>query len=142
MSSKTLPLPHMRAFIPHHYPSGGGVPGTMQRERISIRERQFQFKLGSTLLKATDPISEVMIIMSIIIEFLCTNAQSCPTLCDPMDCSPPDSSVHGISQARILEWVAISSRGSSQPRDGTNLHLFNISCIGKWILLSLAPPGK
>ena len=39
-------------------------------------------------------------------------SQSCPTLCDPMDCSPPGSSVHGISQARILEWVAISfSRG-------------------------------
>ena len=35
-------------------------------------------------------------------------AQSCLTLCDPLDCSPPDSSVHGISQARILEWVAIS----------------------------------
>ena len=35
-------------------------------------------------------------------------AQSCPTLCDPMDCSPPVSSVHGISQARILEWVAVS----------------------------------
>ena len=45
-------------------------------------------------------------------------AQSCPTLCDPMDCSPPGSSVHGIFQARILEWVAISfSRGSSPPRD-------------------------
>ena len=43
-------------------------------------------------------------------------AQSCPTLCDPMDCSPPGSSVHGISQARILEWVAISySRVSSFP---------------------------
>ena len=41
-------------------------------------------------------------------------AQSCPTLCHPMDCSPPGSSVHGILQARILEWVAISfSRGSS-----------------------------
>ena len=40
--------------------------------------------------------------------------QSCPTLCDPVDCSPPGSSVHGILQARILEWVAISfSRGSS-----------------------------
>ena len=40
-------------------------------------------------------------------------AQSCPTLCDPMDCSPPGSSIHGILQARILEWVAISfSRGS------------------------------
>ena len=41
-------------------------------------------------------------------------AQSCLTLCDPVDCSPPDSSIHGILQARILEWVAISfSRGSS-----------------------------
>ena len=46
---------------------------------------------------------------------LCLAAQSCPTLCDPMDYSPPGSSVHGILQARILEWVAISySRGSSQ----------------------------
>ena len=42
----------------------------------------------------------------------CWVAQSCPTLCDPMDCSPPGSSVHGISQARILEWVAISSPGA------------------------------
>ena len=42
--------------------------------------------------------------------------QSCLTLGDPMDCSPPGSSVHGILQARILEWVAMpSSRGSSQP---------------------------
>ena len=38
----------------------------------------------------------------------CLVTQSCPTLCDPMDCSPPSSSVHGILQARILEWVAIS----------------------------------
>ena len=43
----------------------------------------------------------------------CTVVQSCPTLCDPMDCSPPISFVRGISQARILEWVAISfSNGS------------------------------
>ena len=49
-------------------------------------------------------------------------AQLCPTLCDPMDCSPPDSSVHGILQARILEWVAIPfSRCSSQPRDRTQV---------------------
>ena len=47
-----------------------------------------------------------------------TSLQSCCTLCDPMGCSLPGSSVHGIFQARILEWVAISSsRGSSQPRD-------------------------
>ena len=48
--------------------------------------------------------------------------QSCPTLCDPMDCSPSGSSVHRILQARILEWVAISfSRGSSRPRDRTQV---------------------
>ena len=52
--------------------------------------------------------------------------QSCPTLCDPMDCSLPAFSVHGILQARILEWVTISfSRGSSQPRDRTR-----VSCLG------------
>ena len=48
-------------------------------------------------------------------------AQSCPTLCDPVDCSPPGSPIHGISQARILEWVAISfSRGSSWSRNWTH----------------------
>ena len=51
--------------------------------------------------------------------------QSCPNLCNPMDCSLPRFSVHGIFQARIPEWVAISfSRGSSQPRDRTQ-----VSCI-------------
>ena len=52
-------------------------------------------------------------------------AQSCPTLCDPMDCSLPGSLVHGILQARILKWVSISfSRGSSRPSDRTQ-----VSCI-------------
>ena len=60
-------------------------------------------------------------------------AQSCPTLCDPTDCSPPGSSVHGVFQARILGWVAISSsRGSSQLRDQT--HVSCVSCIGRWSL--------
>ena len=49
-------------------------------------------------------------------------AQSCPTLCDPMSCSLPGSSVHGILQARILEWVAFPfSRGSSQAKDWTQV---------------------
>ena len=59
--------------------------------------------------------------------------QSCPTLCHPMDCGPPGSSVHWILQTRILEWVAMpSSRGSSWPRDQT--HVSYISCIGRWVL--------
>ena len=49
-------------------------------------------------------------------------AQSCPTLCDPVDCNLLGFSVHGILQARILEWIAISfSRGSSWPRDRTRI---------------------
>ena len=53
---------------------------------------------------------------------VCLVARSCPTLCDPLDCSLPSSSVHGIFQARLLEWVTISSsRGSSQPRDQTRV---------------------
>ena len=66
--------------------------------------------------------------------------QSCPTLCNAMDHSPPGFSVHGILQTRIQEWVAIpSSRGSSQPRDRT--HISQISC---WQAgsLPLAPTGK
>ena len=63
----------------------------------------------------------------------CVVAQSCLTLCDPMDCSPPGSSVYGILQAKILEWVAISfSRGSSRPRDW--IWVFHITgrCFTLW----------
>ena len=65
--------------------------------------------------------------------WLCSVAQLCLTLCDPMDCSPPGSSVHGIFQARILEWVAVSFSGvSSQPKDQT--HISCIYCIGRRII--------
>ena len=59
---------------------------------------------------------------------------SCVWLCvTPVDCSPPGSSVHGILQARPLEWVAMpSSRGSSWPRDRT--HISCVSCIVRWVL--------
>ena len=64
---------------------------------------------------------------------ICMCAQSCLNLREPMDCSPPGSSVHGISQARLLDCFAISySRGSSGTRHGT--HVSCVSCIGRWIL--------
>ena len=75
---------------------------------------------------------------------LCVCAQSlqlCLTLCDPMDYSLPGSSVHGILQARILEWVVnSSSRGFSRPRDWASISY--ISCIGRQALLPLVPAGK
>ena len=65
----------------------------------------------------------------------CSVAKLCPTLCDPMDCSPPGSSVRGISQARILEWVAISfCIVFSQPKDPTL-----ISCVSCTCSLPLSP---
>ena len=63
----------------------------------------------------------------------CKSLKLCPTLCGPVDCSLPGSSAHGIFQARILEWVAISySGGSFGPKGQTQV--FCVSCIGKRIL--------
>ena len=62
-------------------------------------------------------------------------AQSCPTLWDLVDCSLPGSSVHGILQARILEWAAISfSRGSSRPRDRTQVSHFGGRHFNLWAI--------
>ena len=73
------------------------------------------------------------IVLQVLGYVLCPVTQSCPTLYGPMDCSPPGSSVREISQARVLEWVAISfCRGSSRPRDWT--HSTCVSCIGRQIL--------
>ena len=64
-------------------------------------------------------------------------AQSFPTLIDPMDCSPPGSSVHGIFQARVLEWVAIPfSRASSRLRDQTQVSHIEVGSLPS------EPPGK
>ena len=74
-----------------------------------------QVRKRSTLLAVVSRLPKVQVLV----------AQWCPTLCDAMDCSLPGSSVHGIFQARILEWVAIPfSRRSSQPRNQTQ-----VSCI-------------
>ena len=79
-----------------------------------------------------------------LFSFSCMHAKSlhsCPTLCNPMACSPPGSSIHGILQARILEWVAMPSfMGSSQPRDQTQGSLMFPTLAGRF--LPLAPPGK
>ena len=71
---------------------------------------------------------------------VCLAAQSHPTLCDPVDCSPPGSSVHGTLQARILEWAATSfSRGASPPRIEPG-SLASPPLAGGFF--TAAPPGK
>ena len=65
--------------------------------------------------------------------------QLCPTLCDPMDYSLPGSSIHGIFQARVLEWAAtFFSRGSSWPRDRTQISCVSGRCFTLWA--TRAPP--
>ena len=93
---------------------------------ISGRGSGFWFQLPPLDLVFLPP----SLFLSLVICCCCLVFQSCPTLCYPMDYSPPGSSVHGIFQARTLEWVAVpSSRGSSRPGDQTP-----VSCIGRQIL--------
>ena len=96
-----------------------------------------KFLQAQTSQKGTKmPSSKEQHVCVCVCGFVCVCAkslQSCLSLCDPMNCSVPGSSVHGVHQARILHWVAIpSSRGSSQPTVPTCIPY--ISCIGMWVL--------
>ena len=103
---------------------------------MSCRGLTYPLKLDCISLPNHVPVTQMFFRVC-----MCARAKSCPTLCDPMGCSSPGSSVHGILQARILEWVAMSSpRGSSQPRDLTCVSF--ISCIGRQILYHSSHLGR
>ena len=70
----------------------------------------------------------------------CSVTQSCPTLCNPMDCTPPGSPIHEILQARILEWVAIPSSGSLPDPEIKHASLASASLTGRYFIAE--PPGK
>ena len=96
--------------------------------QVLSKYQQFFTELEQIILKCVWKVWKVKVLV----------AQLCLTLCDPMAWSPPGFSVHGILQARILEWVTIPfSRGSSQPRDQTQ-----VSCIGRQILYCLSHQGS
>ena len=101
---------------------GDGVPVLLEGEGMEKQERLVPGEVGRPL-RALSTVARCP--ASCVCMWVCVwggRAQSCPTLCNSMDCSPPGSSVHGILQARILEWVAISSSmGSSRPRSPTRL---------------------
>ena len=96
--------------------------------QVLSKYQQFFTELEQIILKCVWKVWKVKVLV----------AQLCLTLCDPMAWSPPGFSVHGILQARILEWVTIPfSRGSSQPSDQTQ-----VSCIGRQILYCLSHQGS
>ena len=119
---------HTSTWISHRYTY---VPSIVEPPPISHPQSP-----GLSSLSHTEYFYRLYILYMVV--FCCAVcAQSCPALCNPMDYSSPGSFVHGIFQARIPEWVAISfSRWSSQTRDRT--HVSYISCIGRQILYQWA----
>ena len=100
----------LRAFsFCQHHRHQGKVPSTLSGSESEVCD------LEQIFLSEADLFDSVWVLV----------AQLCPALCDPVDCSPPASSLHRILQARILEWIAILFfSGSSRPRDQTR-----VSCI-------------
>ena len=110
------------------FPSQGLNPGLLHCRQILYQlsyediaiehDKDWLEPTGSKMahdLTSTRPLAPVDLIINMCVH--AKSPQSCPTLCDPMNYSPPGSCVHGILQTRILEWVAMpSSRGSSRPR--------------------------
>ena len=107
------------------YPARRRLPGMVCRWSKLYGEDRAGSQILALSARAT---GQMWMICDLI--HCCVFTKSHPTLCDPLDCSPPGSSVLGTSRARLLEWVAISFSGRySQPRDQTR-----VSCFGRWIL--------
>ena len=135
------------SFLPSNLPQstnrtlskqGGPLPDSGLHETF-LKQQRLTEMLGKekwwwTGLPATLEMSSTLLDHPSHLPHLCPQSlQSCPTLCNPKDCSPPGPSVHGTLQARILEWVAMpSSRGCSQPKDQT--HISCVSCVGRRVL--------
>ena len=116
-----------RSLFQRIFPTQGSNPGLLHCRRIFYQLSQLSQELNPGGL-APEPSLYITV---------CVCAQSCLTLCDPMDYSLPGSFTCGIFQERILEWVAISYfRGSFQPRDQT--HVSGVSCIGGGVLYHCA----
>ena len=98
-----------------------------------------QFSINKFPCPGTAGSQPQMLSSSAYVACICAKSlQLCPILCDPMDCSPLDSSVYGILQARILEQDAMPfSRRSSWPKDWTQVSY--VFCIGRWGSLPLVP---
>ena len=114
-----LPFP-----TPGDLPHPGIKPGSPALQEVSLLSES----PGKPIY-----ISSILFRLRLWVAILCLVAQSCPTFCDPMNGSPPGSSVHGILQARLLEWLAISfSRGSSSPRNQTQISHIAGRCFCLW----------
>ena len=112
-------------------------PGSVSRQSLCSQQMLFSHPLTPCyiILMFQDQIN-----WGSIVSVSAESLQSCRTFCSPLKCSPPRSSVHGILQARILEWVAISfSQGSSRPRDWTQIPHFAGRRFNLWATREALP---
>ena len=101
-----------------------------QRRRANCQSFLFWGKIFFFIQNPSYKMSTIYYFLIRIKHVCAKSPQSCPTLCNPMDCSPPGFSVHETLQARTLEWIAMpSSRGHSQPRDLTSVSY--VYCVGR-----------
>ena len=110
---------------------------TQEKKQVPSLDQEYPLEEGMSTERVTESeTTERLSTAQYLLYVVCMHAsllQSCLTLYDPMDCSPPGSSVHGILQARIMEWVAMSSsREISWPKNWT--HISEVSWIGRWVL--------
>ena len=136
----------LKSFLQHHSSKASvSTKCLLNKNKADARKTQCLLSSGKVSSGASTGSSETQKIVFFHSKFygkenncqgcvcVCVWAQSCPTLCNPMNCSLPGSFVHGIFQAGIREWVAMPfSRGSSRPRDRSGVSC--ISCIGRQIL--------
>ena len=115
-----LGMSKLMVFLQRKVFSWGAIPESLKHCIMSVKHTYCPLSKTSEtgMLGSSDYISLTSPLNTCVC--VCMHAQSCPTLCELIDCSLPGFSVHGIIPARILEWVTISSSGgSSQPRDQT-----------------------
>ena len=119
-------------------PASWGTCKQVKKQQLKLdMEQQTGSKLGNEFVKAVYCHPAYLTYMQSESESELT--QLCPTLCNPLDCSPPGSSVHGILQARILEWVAISfSRGSSRRREWIQVSCIAGRCFNLWAIYEMS----
>ena len=130
--------------IPSNYNRLQSPPGSYQFRSMPSYLLTSLFLSRYTSVLLIDPVTLVILnllclkFLDLLLNCVLCYAQLYPTLSNPMDYNPPDSSVHGIIQARILEWVAISfCRGSCQPRHRTCIS--GLFYINRWILTTESP---
>ena len=112
----------LTTFVCNFNEAQGGQKESLTSILVIIDKLGKELKIAKAIVKKNKAVFSIIAFCYIHMHMHAKSLRLCPTLCDPMDCGPPGSSVHGILQARILQWAAMpSSRGSSRPRDRTHV---------------------